>query len=320
MKILVTGGAGFIGSHVVDAYLAAGHQVAIVDNLSMIGGGRKENVPPEARFYQVDIRSDTLRDVFADFRPQVVNHHAAQASVKISMDDPALDAEVNVLGLINVLRNCSQFEAQHFIYVSSAATYGTPQALPLDENSPQMPESAYGITKMAGEFYTRMWHDSFGLDYTIFRYANVYGPRQDPMGEAGVVAIFTHRMLKGEPVRIDWDGEQAKDYVYVGDIAHANVLALERGRNQVFCLGTGRPTSVNELYERLSGIVGVRSPIVRAPKRPGDVHLHYFNPSRAREVLGWQPQTDLEQGLEQTVAYFRRAAAQAARLQGAEGR
>ncbi len=306
MRILVTGGAGFIGSHVVDAYLAAGHEVAVVDSLSLVGGGRRENVPPQARFYEIDVRSEILRDVFAEFRPQVVNHHAAQASVKISMDDPGYDAEVNVLGLINVLRCSSQYEAQQFIYISSAATYGTPDTLPLNEASPQNPESAYGITKMAGEFYVRMWHHSYGLDYTIFRYANVYGPRQDPMGEAGVVAIFTHRMLTGEPVRIDWDGEQRKDYVYVGDIARANVLALERGKNEVFCLGTGRPTSVNELYERLSEIVGVRPPIIRAPKRAGDVHLHYFDPAKAREMLGWEAETSLEAGLRETVAYFRR--------------
>lgn len=305
MRILVTGGAGFIGSHTVDAYLAAGHEVAVVDNLSLVGGGRREHVPAEARFYELDIRGEGLRDAFADFRPEVVSHHAAQASVKISMDDPTLDAQVNVLGLINVLRNCTQSQVGHFIYISSAATYGTPQQLPLNEASPQNPESAYGITKLAGELYTRMWHDSYGLDYSIFRYANVYGPRQDPMGEAGVVAIFTHRMLVGEPVRIDWDGEQRKDYVYVGDIARANVVALDRGKNEVYCLGAGRPTSVNELYERLSEIVGVRVPITRAPKRPGDVRLHYFDPAKARELLGWQAETALERGLEETVAYFR---------------
>ncbi|HOG48303.1 MAG TPA: GDP-mannose 4,6-dehydratase [Anaerolineae bacterium] len=304
MRILVTGGAGFIGSHVVDAYLAAGHEVAVVDNLSLVGGGRREHVPPQAHLYELDIRGEALGEVFAAFRPQVVNHHAAQASVKISMDDPTLDAQVNVLGLINVLRHCSQSQVQHCIYISSAATYGTPQDLPLDERSPQNPESACGITKLAGEFYTRVWHDSFGLDYTILRYANVYGPRQDPMGEAGVVAIFTHRMLVGEPVRIDWDGEQRKDYVYVGDIARANVLALEREKNQVYCLGSGQPTSVNELYERLTEIVGVRVPITRAPKRPGDVRLHYFNPAKAREMLGWQAEMGLERGLEETVAYF----------------
>ncbi|MDI7277911.1 MAG: NAD-dependent epimerase/dehydratase family protein [Anaerolineae bacterium] len=313
MRILVTGGAGFIGSHVVDAYLAAGHEVAVVDNLSLVGGGRREYVPPQARLYEIDIRSEALNEVFAQFQPEVVNHHAAQASVKISMDDPVYDAEVNVVGLIKVLRACSQYQVRHFIYISSAATYGTPLELPLKETSPQNPESAYGITKLAGELYTRMWHDSYGLDYTIFRYANVYGPRQDPMGEAGVIAIFSHRMLSGEPVRIDWDGEQSKDYVYVGDIARANLLALERGRNQVYCLGTGRPTSVNQLYESLAGIVGARPPIIRAPKRPGDVRLSYFDTARAQELLGWQAEVDLTRGLQETVAYFRQVLEQAAR-------
>lgn len=309
MRILVTGGAGFIGSHVVDAYLAAGHEVAVADNLSLIGGGQRTNVPPQARFYEIDIRSEALPEVFAEFRPEVVNHHAAQAAVKISMDDPAYDAEVNVLGLINVLRACSQHQVGRFIYISSAATYGTPQQLPMDEDTPQSPESAYGITKLAGEYYTRLWNLSYGLDYVIYRYANVYGPRQDPMGEAGVIAIFANRMLTGQAVRIDWDGEQSKDYVYVGDIARANLLALERGTNQVFCLGTGRPTSVNQLYERLTAITGTRAPIVRGPKRAGDVRLHYFDPGRAREFLGWQAETDLEPGLQETVAFFRREVA-----------
>ncbi|MGQ9684375.1 MAG: NAD-dependent epimerase/dehydratase family protein [Anaerolineae bacterium] len=309
MRILVTGGAGFIGSHVVEAYLAAGHEVAVLDNLTLVGSGKREYVPAGVRFYEVDIRGEALREAMADFRPQAVSHHAAQASVKISMDDPTYDAEVNVLGLVNVLRACSQAQVEHFIYVSSAATYGTPESLPLNEESPQNPESAYGITKLAGEWYTRMWHASYGLGYTIFRYANVFGPRQDPMGEAGVIAIFTHRMLSGEPVRIDWDGEQAKDYVYVGDIARANVLALERGRNQTYCLGAGAPTSVNALYERLSALTGTRVPIMRAPKRPGDVRLQYFDPSRARDVLGWRPEVPLEQGLQETVEYFRRVLA-----------
>jgi UDP-glucose 4-epimerase len=312
MRILVTGGAGFIGSHVVDAYLATGHEVAVVDNLSLVGGGRRGNVAPQARLYEVDIRGEALHEAFAEFRPQVVNHHAAQASVKISMDDPTYDAEINVVGLINVLRACSHFQVQRFIYISSAATYGAPAELPLDEASPQNPESAYGITKLAGELYARMWRSSFGLDYVILRYANVYGPRQDPMGEAGVVAIFAHRMLAGQPVRIDWDGEQGKDYVYVGDIAWANLLALERGTNDVLCLGTGQPTSVNQLYERLSEITGTRQPIVRAPKRPGDVRLHYFDPNKARELLGWQAETGLEEGLEETVAFFRQGRPQAA--------
>jgi UDP-glucose 4-epimerase len=309
MKIMVTGGAGFIGSHVVDAFLAGGHEVAVVDNFSKFGGGRRENVPPRVRLYEIDIRNgEAVRDVFADFRPEVVDHHAAQASVKISMDDPIYDAEVNSLGLINVLRASAHVQARHFIYISSAATYGTPVEVPTKETTPQHPESAYGITKMSGEYYVHLWQQAYGLDYTIFRYANVYGPRQDPNGEAGVIAIFTNRMLHGEPVRIDWDGEQRKDYVYVGDVARANVLALERGRNDLFCIGTGRPTSVNELYERLSQTVGQRVPIVRAPKRSGDVYLSYFDPAKAREVLGWTPDTGLEQGLTETVAYFRRVA------------
>jgi len=314
MRILVTGGAGFIGSHVVDAYLAAGHEVAVVDSLSLVGGGRRENVPAQAHFYELDIRSEALHEVFDRFQPEVVNHHAAQASVKISMDDPAYDAEVNVLGLINVLRACSYYQVGQLIYISSAATYGQPAELPLRETSPQNPQSAYGISKLAGEHYVRLWHDSYGLDYTILRYANVYGPRQDPMGEAGVIAIFTQRLLTGQPVRIEWDGEQSKDYVYVGDIARANLLALERGRNEVFCLGSGEPTSVNELFRRLSEITDSHPPIVRAPKRPGDVRRQYFDPTKAREQLGWQAELQLGPGLQETVAYLRQTVGQPARV------
>jgi UDP-glucose 4-epimerase len=307
MRILVTGGAGFIGSHIVDAYLAQGHDVSVVDSLWTQGGGKRAHVPAAARFYNVDITDAALAEVFERERPEVVNHQAAQHSVKISTDDPDLDARVNVCGLLNVLENCRRYGVRKIIFASSGATYGSPTRMPLDEDTPQAPESPYGITKMAAEHYLRYYQSVYGLEYTAFRYGNVYGPRQDPNGEAGVIAIFTQRLLSGQPIRIDWDGEQAKDYVFVKDVARAHEVALRQGVSGVYCLGTGVSTSVNELRQRLVRLVGRETPITRAPKRPGDVHLAYFDCRRAREQLGWTAQTTLHDGLAATVAAFRSA-------------
>ncbi|HET89893.1 MAG TPA: NAD-dependent epimerase/dehydratase family protein [Chloroflexi bacterium] len=307
MNVLVTGGAGFIGSHVVDALLAAGHRVSVVDNLWEHGGGRMENVHPQAQFYQLDVRDEALAQVFERERPEVVCHLAAQHSVKLSIDDPVHDAQVNLLGLINLLQSCTRFQAHKVVFASSAATYGEapPEWMPLDEGTVQSPRSPYGITKLASEHYLRFWKDEHGLDFTILRYGNVYGPRQDPAGEAGVIAIFARAILLGEPVRIDWDGEQQKDYVYVQDVARANLIALDRGDDEVFCIATGQGSSVNALYRHLTAIVGRESEIVHAPKRPGDVYLSYFDCRKAREQLGWQAEVSLEEGLRFTVDHFR---------------
>ena len=305
MRILVTGGAGFIGSHIVEAYLAAGHDVAVVDKLWLHGGGKLEHLPPGVRFYPTDVTSPELRDVFERERPDIVNHQAAQHSVKVSTDFPVLDAQVNILGLLNVLENCREFHVRKVLFASSGATYGTPAHVPMDEDTPQHPESPYGITKMAGEHYLRYFSAFYGLPFTAFRYGNVYGPRQDPNGEAGVIAIFTNRLLTDQPIRIDWDGEQSKDYVYVGDVARASLLALDRGDNRIYCIGTGIKTSVNELHRRLVQITGHDTPVVHAPKRPGDLYLAYFDCARARDEIEWQPAVDLDQGLAHTVAFFR---------------
>jgi UDP-glucose 4-epimerase len=305
MKILVTGGAGFIGSHVVDILAAEGHQVSIVDNLWELGGGRMEHVNPQAQFYKVDVRDAALTDVFEKERPEAVCHLAAQHSVKISGDDPVHDAQVNVLGLINLLQCCTRFGTRKVVFSSSGATYGTVDEMPIDENTPQRPQSPYGITKMASEYYLRFWREAHGLDFASLRYGNVYGPRQDPTGEAGVIAIFAHAILRGEPVRIDWDGEQQKDYVYVRDVARSNLLALTCGSGEPFCIATGRGTSVNALYRGLADVIGREVEIVHAPKRPGDVYLSYFDCRKAEEQLGWKAEVDLEEGLSLTVDYFR---------------
>jgi len=305
MKVLVTGGAGFIGSHVVDILLEAEHEVAIVDNLWKRGGGRMENVNPRARFYKVDVRDDALADVFERERPEVVCHLAAQHSVKISTDMPAYDAQVNILGLINLLQCCVRYETRKVVFSSSGATYGTVEEMPVREDTLQHPESPYGITKLASEHYLAYWKDSYGLDYTSLRYGNVYGPRQDPTGEAGVIAIFARAILLGEPVRIEWDGGQQKDYVYVRDVAYANLVALNAGGGEAFCIATGEGTSVNALYRSLTDIIGHETEIVRAPKRPGDIYLTYFDCSKAERVLGWKAAVALEEGLADTVSYFR---------------
>ncbi len=307
MKILVTGGAGFIGSHIVDQLVAAGHDVAVVDNLWDHGGGKENNLNPKAKFYRADITDETaLTQIFDEVKPEIVSHQAAQASVAISTQNPQLDARVNILGLLNVLTNCTRVGVKKIIFASSGATYGTPVRNPVDEEVPQRPESPYGITKMTTEYYLRYWHEANGLDFTALRYGNVYGPRQDPNGEAGVIAIFAKRFLNNEGVRIDWDGEQRKDYVYVEDVAHANVLALEHGNNDIFCIGAGNPVSVNEIYDLLAKITGNKPEITRAPKRPGDIYLTYFNSSKAERILGWKPQANFEEGVRATVDYFRK--------------
>jgi len=309
MRILVTGGAGFIGSHVVDESIAAGHDVAVVDNFWSHGGGRRANVNPKAKLHELDIRDKEFQRIVAAFRPDVLSHHAAQHSVAISTADPDYDADVNVRGLINVLEACAMHGVKKVVFASSAATYGTPQYLPIDERHPQLPESPYGITKMVAEHYLRYYEASKGLKYTALRYGNVYGPRQDPNGEAGVIAIFTGRIIRGEPIRVDWDGEQRKDYVYVGDIAKANLIALGQGDDQICNIGTGVGASVNALHAQIATAVGRDVPVVNAPKRAGDVRTCVFAIDKARERLGWEPSTSLAEGIAKTAAYFKSATA-----------
>src|SRR5438876_9197645 len=307
MRILVTGGAGFIGSHIVDQCIAMGHEVAVLDNLWEEGGGKKENLNSKATFYRADITDEaTLQKIFDEVRPEVVSHQAAQHSVAISTKNPQFDARVNVLGLLNVLTNCTRIGTRKIVFASSGATYGTPARLPIDEEVPQRPESPYGITKMVAEHYLRYWQEANELNYTALRYGNVYGPRQDPNGEAGVIAIFAKRFLNHEVVRIDWDGEQKKDYVYVGDVAQANLIAMEHGDNDIFCIGTGKGTSVNEIYHVMANLIGYKPEIVRAPKRPGDIYLSYFDCSKAARILGWNAAVTLEEGICATVEYFKK--------------
>jgi UDP-glucose 4-epimerase len=306
MKALVTGGAGFIGSHIVDALVDAGHSVCVVDNLWVKGGGKVENVNGVARFYETDIRDAvSLFDVFEAERPDIIYHEAAQHSVKISTQDPSLDAQVNILGLLNVLHACVAFDAKKIVFASSGAIHGPVKAMPIDEDTPQCPSCPYGITKMATEHYLRYWNEQHGLKYTVFRYANVYGPRQDATGEAGVIAIFTKRMIRGETITIKWDGEQTRDFVYVGDIAAANLMALSSGENETYCLGSGIGTSINSVYKKLATLTGVTMEPDRAPKTPGDQRHSRMDAGKARAELGWAPSIALAVGLQKTLDYFK---------------
>jgi len=301
-KILVTGGAGFIGSHVVDAYLAARHEVVVVDNLS---SGRREHLSSNVRFAQMDIRDRALRSVFERERPEVVNHHAAQSSVSVSVSDPHLDAEVNILGTINLLTQCLEFKTRRVIFASTGgAIYGEPDRLPVDESHPARPISPYGISKLVGEFYLQEFGRR-GLEWAALRYANVYGPRQDPHGEAGVVAIFAQAMLDGRTPTIFGDGRQTRDFVYVDDVAAANLRALDAPSGQIANIGTGIETTVNELFEKLAGLSKFRGKAAYAAPRPGDVQRIALNGARAKTWLEWAPQVSLNDGLSRTVEWFR---------------
>jgi len=302
-KILVTGGCGFIGSHVVDLYVRVGHEVVVVDNLS---SGRRKNLNPAAKLYEVDIRSPELDEVFEKEKPAVVNHHAAQVDVRRSVEDPVLDADINVLGSLNVLEAARRHGAGRIIYSSTGgAVYGEPEYLPCDEEHPVNPICQYGASKHIIEHYLFMYEALYGIRYTVLRYPNVYGPRQDPHGEAGVVAIFTGRMLQGLQVTINGDGEQARDFVYVGDCARANLLALESERNGIFNLGTGRASTINELAAVLTRITGAAEPPVYGPAKLGETRKITLTAKKAGEYLGWEHQVSFEEGLQKTVDYFR---------------
>lgn len=279
-----------------------------IDSLWEHGGGRRENVPSRARFVRADVRDASLREIVAEFAPDVVNHHAAQHSVAISARDPIYDANVNVVGLLNVLEACVACNVRKIIFASSGATFGDPERFPITDDTPQLPASPYGITKMVGEHYLRYYRNEKGLDFTALRYGNVFGPRQDPNGEAGVIAIFAAAFVRRAGVRIDWDGEQTRDYVYVGDVADANLRALDRGSGGCYVIGTGVKTSVNDIYHALVAISGFEAPLERAPRRPGDARDAQFDSARALADLGWSPATTLLEGMRATYAYFARSA------------
>jgi UDP-glucose 4-epimerase len=302
---MVTGGGGFIGSHVVDAYVAAGHQVAVLDNFST---GRETNVNPAAQIHRVDVRDGPEVDKsIASFRPEVVNHHAAQSEVPRSVADPGYDAHVNIIGGLNVLKASATYGVGKVIFSSTGgALYGEPDVVPADEDHPVRPLSPYGTSKLSFELYLGMFRRTFGLDYTVLRYANVYGPRQDFFAEEGrVVAIFASRMLTRKPVTIDGDGEQSRDMIHVGDVATANLAALDKGSGGTFHISTGVAVTINDLFRKLALLTDYDLEPNRGPARKGDVYRIALDDARAIRDLGWQPRVSLEEGLSLTVAYFR---------------
>jgi len=313
MKILVTGGAGFIGSNVVDGYIREGHDVVVVDNLYT---GRWENLNPRARFYLMDVRAEELEKLFEKERPEVVNHHAAQMSVPASVEDPRFDADVNVMGLLNLLENSVRFGVRKFIFISTGgAVYGEKDDLPTSEEASPDPMSPYAITKLTSEVYLRFYHAQHGLDFTVLRYANIYGPRQVPHGEAGVVAIFTRSLMKGELPRIyrypDQPDGMTRDYCYVGDVVRANIQALTKGGGEVINIGTSRETSTGALYREILAVMREHGYAEderfdhpqKGPARPGDLRRSALDFRKAETVLGWRPEFDIIRGLEETVRY-----------------
>jgi UDP-glucose 4-epimerase len=303
MRILVTGGAGFIGSHVAEAFLAEGHEVMVLDDLS---SGRKENVPDGARFVLADIGSPTAAEAVRTFRPHVLDHHAAQINVRASVADPVADARANILGTLNLLEACREAGVGKVLFASSGgAGYGEQERFPADETHPMRPVSPYGCAKASVELYLGFYAAQYGLDYTALRYSNVYGPRQSPHGEAGVVAIFSQRLLKGLPAVINGDGGQTRDYVHVSDVAKANVLALSKGSRMGINIATGVEADVNFLFRTLREAAGSAQKEVHGPAAAGEQRRSVLENRLAFEELGWYPEISLEEGLASTLDWFR---------------
>lgn len=308
-RILVTGGAGFIGSHIVDAYVEAGNHVAVVDNLS---SGSREFVNPKATFYELDIRSEDIRSIFEKEKPEVVNHLAAQIDVRRSVEEPMFDAEVNIRGSLNVLESAVKTGVKKLLFASTGgAIYGEPEHLPVSEGYWPRPICHYGAAKYSVEHYIYLYRHLYGIDFTILRFPNVYGPRQNPHGEAGVCSILIGLMLEGRAPTLFGYGKPLRDYVYVGDIARANVLALEKGSGETLNLGSSIGTSVREIFDILKKILSFPDDPILKELRPGEICEIYITGERAWQVLGWSPTVELKEGLQRTVDYIRTAEAAA---------
>ena len=305
MRIVVTGGAGFIASHIVDAYIKEGHEVHVIDDFST---GQRANLNPRATVHTLDITAPEAAALVREFKPAVLSHHAAQMDVRRSVEDPTFDARTNILGFVNLLEAAKVAGVKKVIFSSSGgAVYGDQEPIPANEEHATLPLSPYGVSKLAGELYLGYYHSAFGLPYVALRYANVYGPRQSSKGEAGVVAIFISRLLAGEPPVINGDGRQTRDYVYVADVVRANLSALATSYVGGVNIGTGIETDVVTICEGLRAGVGFRSAAVHGPAKAGEQRRSCLDISLARKVLDWCPEMDLKTGLERTVAYYRDA-------------
>lgn len=304
MKILVTGGAGFIASHITDAYIAEGHSVLVLDDLST---GFEKNVNSKAVFIKQDIKDPSISELFVKEKFDVVNHHAAQMDVRKSVADPAFDANTNILGTINLLQNCMKTGVKKFIFASTGgAVYGEQSYFPADEKHPTNPLSPYGISKLTVEKYLYFYYAQHKLKYTILRYANIYGPRQNSMGEAGVVAIFSTKLLKDDQPTINGDGLQTRDYVFVGDVVKANLLALKDEDCDIYNVGTGTETNVNDLYNELNRITGKNKNEKHGPAAPGEQMRSVITSEKIFKRFNWRPTTKISDGLVTTVNYFKR--------------
>jgi UDP-glucose 4-epimerase len=303
MRILVTGGAGFIGSHIVDTYLNAGHEVVVVDDLST---GKRENLNPKARFVQADIQDPAVQQLIVQEKIEVLNHHAAQMDVRRSVADPLFDARINILGMLNLLEGAREAGVKKILFASSGGTvYGEQEVFPATEAHPTHPICPYGVSKRTGEHYLHFYNVEYRIPYIALRYANIYGPRQDPHGEAGVVAIFTLRLLAGEQPVINGDGKQTRDYVFVGDVARANLAALQTDYTGPINIGTGVETDVNQLFAHLRQFAGSSAPETHGPAKPGEQRRSVLAWERASQLLDWRPEIKMEDGLRRTVEYFR---------------
>jgi len=303
-KVLVTGGAGFIGSHLVDRLIHEGCSVSIIDNLST---GSLDNVNKNAKFYEMDIRDSEISKVFEAEKPEYVFHHAAHIDVQRSLGDPMFDGDVNIIGTINILEKCRKYGAAKFIYPSSAAVYGMPEYLPVNEQHGVNPISFYGISKHTPEHYIKVYSELYGIKHTIFRYANVYGIRQDPKGEGGVVSIFMERLMKGKIPVIYGDGEQTRDFIYVDDIVEANIKALCYGDNETLNISTNIPVSVNELYSLMKDMLEIEHDAEHAGERAGDIRHSCLDNSKAMKLLDWKPKYSIKEGLRKTIDYYAKA-------------
>ena len=303
MNIAVTGGAGFIGSHIVDHYIEAGHNVVIIDDMS---SGVKANINPKATFHKIGIGDKKIAQLLKDEKIEVLNHHAAQISVRVSVDDPKLDAQVNIVDALNLYEAARAASVRRIIFASSGgAIYGEQDYFPADEKHSKRPLSPYGVAKLANEKYLGYYKSVYGIENVIYRYTNVYGPRQNPHGEAGVVAIFTTKMLKGEQPVINGDGTQTRDYLYVNDLARANVLALGENARGIYNVGTGMEYSVNTLFQLLQMKIGKPFKRVHAPAKAGEQKRSVCTPSKMKNLLQWQPEVSFEEGLSRTVDWFK---------------
>lgn len=304
MKVLVTGGAGFAGSHIADEFVAAGHEVVVVDNLV---NGDTGNIHPQAKFVEMDITAPEIHGLIEREGIEAIVHQAAQIKVPISIQDPQYDAQVNIMGTIHLLEAARKFGLKKFVFAGSAASYGMPEYLPIDEKHPLNPMSFYGLSKKVDEEYIRMYGDLFGVPYVTLRYANIFGPRQGASGEGGVISIFMNQMLKGEQVTIEGDGGATRDYIYIGDVAQCVVKATESDIQGTFNVSTERQVSVNELFAAMKRATGYEKEPFHGPARVGDIYHSVMANGKIAEALNWRPETSLEDGLAKTVAWGRDA-------------